>query len=84
MPRIQINTKFAGEDWSLDLSSSESSLLQMVRTFYPAIESKVRDIINGGTSKAPAGLLDESFVLLRCLVMNRLEPLNGKHIKIEK
>lgn len=82
MPRIQIKTELNGENLHLDFSSSEASLLQMVRASYPMIEAKIRDLIKEGTSKAPAGFLDESLVLLRCLVLDRLEPLNGKHIKI--
>lgn len=79
---IKIKTKLGNDDWSLDLTASEQSLLMTLRAFYPTIEAKVREVIRAGTSGVPAGLLDESLALVRCLVMNKLEPLNGKHIKI--
>lgn len=81
---INIQTKLGKEDWSLNLTLSEQGLLTMLRNFYPAIEEKVREIIKAGTAGTPAGLLDEALVLVRCLVLNRLEPLNGKHIQIIK
>lgn len=79
---IKIHVKLGKEDLSFDLTASEQSLLMTLRTFYTTIEAKVREVIKAGTSGAPTGLLDEILTLVRCLVLNRLEPLNGKHIKI--
>ena len=81
---IKIQVKLGKEDLSFDLTASEERLLTMLRSFYLSIETKVREIIKAGAFDAPAGLLDEVLLLVRCLVFNRLEPLNGKHIKIIK
>lgn len=81
---FEINTKLNSENWSVNLTASEDGLIKMMISFYSVFESKLKEVIKGGTSNAPSGLLEELLFVNRCLVERSLGQLQGQHVKIRK
>lgn len=81
---LHVNTKLGDNQWSISLTASEQSILIMLRSAYGAFEAQLREIAKAPGDQRPAGLIDESLALLRCLVFGRLEPINGKHINLSR
>lgn len=42
---FEINTKLNGEDWSVNLTSSEDGLIKMMISFYGVFEAKLKEVI---------------------------------------
>lgn len=81
---ININTNLAGNDWSISMTASEQSILVMLRAAYNTFEGQLKTLADARPGSRPAGLIDEALKLLRCLVFNKLEPVDGKHINISR
>lgn len=79
---ISIDTKFGGNDWRFSLTTSEQSMLTMLRAAYGTFEAQLKELAKVPSGQRPSGLIDEALALLRCLVFNRLEPINGKYINL--
>lgn len=82
---LKIDLQLEDLSIKLGLTAEEASLLQMLRGYYPAVESQIKRLAQ---SKRPAdlppGLLDDGLTLIRCLVFNRLEAYRGEHVQIAR
>lgn len=81
---FEVNTKLNGQSWSINLTSSEEGLINMMVSFYSVFEAKLKAVIKAGTSGAPHGLLEELLFVNRCLIERSLLQLQGTHVKIRK
>jgi hypothetical protein len=68
--------------WVFEQTASEAALLAALRCQYQDVESHIRSVIGYKTFELPQNLIDDVFVLIRCLVMNRLEQYNGTFVYI--
>lgn len=84
MWNLAVNLKLKGIDWNISLTASDQSILTMLRAAYGTFEDHLRELAQIPGSERPAGLVEEALALLRCLVFNRLEPINGKFIKLDR
>lgn len=81
---LNIDTNLNGNEWSISLTANEQSILIMLRAAYGAFEAQLKEIAKTPGNQRPAGLIEEALALLRCLVFNRLETINGKHINLSR
>jgi hypothetical protein len=64
------------------LTADHNTILNLLRMSYPMFENHFRLISAMPAGKRPATLVDDVLVLLRCLVLNRLEAYPGKFVTI--
>lgn len=81
---VNIDMDFGGQHWSIALTSSETSILTLLRTMYDTFEEKLKEVAKVPSPQRPSGLIDEALSLLRCLVFNKLEVIEGKYIKLTR
>jgi hypothetical protein len=85
---LNIDIDLKGIQWAIQLTASETSILGMVRTMYGTIEGKIKEIARTPSGHSPSmwpvELIDEVLSLLRCLVFNRLEPIAGQYVKLDR
>lgn len=74
----------AGNSLNFSLVASEEAILTMLRSFYQTFEGKLKEMAETPPGKRQAGLVDDALVLLRCLVLNRLEVHNGQIVNIKR
>jgi hypothetical protein len=79
---LKINLYDGKEHFKLTLDGSETSILSMLRMSYDMFEARIRTVVEAPPGSRPAGIVDEALHLLRCLVMNRLDPIYGNHLII--
>jgi hypothetical protein len=83
---IAIEMGLKGQNWSLHLISSEEAIINMLLSAYGVFEEKIRELARtpSGRAAAPADMIEDAFVLLRCLVLRRLEEHRGKFVSITR
>jgi hypothetical protein len=82
--KIEINLGLKGQEWHVQLQTSEQGIITLLLGAYGMFEQKMRELVQPSAGAAPAGLLDDALVLLRCLVQRRLETHAGKYVKIAR
>jgi hypothetical protein len=82
---LKINAKLKGQQWNIDMTASEESLLTMMRGMYWQFEAILKALAQeNSTATLPSGLLDDVLSLLRCLIFNRFEAYRGEHVQIAR
>jgi hypothetical protein len=82
--RVAIDMQFRGVDYKVAFTSSESAILSTLRGYYTMVDERIDDIASAAPGSLPPGFVGDFRVLLRCLVMNRLEVHSGKFVEIQK
>ncbi|GEM_PF-5325815 len=84
--QFSVDIKLKGINWQLSLVTDEQSILELMRNAYqnllePQLKDLSRSTLSG--SQIQSTVFADALVLLRCLVLNRLEAHNGAHLKIQ-
>ncbi len=81
---LVVEMNFGGQEWHLNLTASEQSLLTLLRSSYSLFEAQIKALADARPGARPAGIVDDALTLLRCLVFNQLQPYSGQHLKIRQ
>jgi hypothetical protein len=81
---VKLDLNYGGEEYHLDLTMSEQSILVMLRFGYNTLESLLQQALTAGSGKAPFGAIEDAMVLIRCMTNNRLEEHKGKILRITR
>lgn len=83
---FKVDMNFKGNKWQVSLNASEEGILTMLRSAYTNLLEPQLKELPGSTlsgSQIQTSLFNDALVLLRCLVLNRLEVHSGQHVKIK-
>lgn len=82
--KADIQWKVLDLDWKIAMTSSEQQILSLLRTAYVnVIEPHLKTVSRSNLSVSnimPADLYNDALVLLRCLILCRLEKYEGKYL----
>lgn len=81
---IQIAMNFRRMNFNVSLTSNEEGILGMLRNYYTMVDDRIEDLAGAQPGSLPVGFVGDLRVLLRCLVMNRLEQHAGKFVIIKR
>ncbi|MGB9181840.1 MAG: hypothetical protein WCB68_21600 [Pyrinomonadaceae bacterium] len=80
---FKIDVNIGNLQLNLQTEGTQQSILTTLRNMYGIFEPRLKSLAEATPGTRPAGLLDDAFMLLRCLILNRLEPhASGKFIQI--
>lgn len=82
--KVEIDFKTGEEAFYYAFTATEQGIFNLLRMGYGVFEGKLKTMIQSPSGSLPHGMIDDAFVLLRCLVFNELQPHNGKFVKIAR